>query len=200
NEISLQMERSERWYRPQLDLSTWLESTTPAGTGIVTSSIPEVWLKRKALTPDPSCDPDGDGRVYCWRRTDSGQRIFSWWTLPTSRGEMVPDSVTPHSADAEEFPSEDDFVAFLAAERISYVIFFEEMWTDSRRFASFLEEGGDVTRGGLRFTVLDEDPPMAECGYGWRLFGVHGEGSPPPTSPPQYGQGTTGPGWSGGPE
>lgn len=197
NEISLQMERSERWYRPQLDLSTWLETATPAGTGIVTSSIPEVWLKRQALTPDPTCDPDGDGRVYCWRRTDSGQRIFSWWTLPTTRGEMVPDSVTPHSAEAEEFPSEDDFVSFLAAEQISYVIFFEEMWTDSRRFASFLEEGGDVTRGGLRFTVLDKDPPMAECGYGWSLFGVHPEGSPPPASPPRYGQGVTGPGWSG---
>lgn len=196
NETTLQLERSERWYRPQLDLSTWLEEATPEDTGILTSSIPEVWLKRQNLVAEPSCDPDGDGRVYCWRRSDSGQRIYSWWTLPTSRGEMVPTQVEPGSEASEDFPSEEDFARFLAAEQIRYLIFFEEEWTDARRFAGFLEDSGDRSFGGLDFTVLDADPPMASCGYGWKLFGVSAEGSPPPPRPPAFGSGRGGRGWA----
>jgi len=196
NETDLQVERSARWYRPQLDLSTWLETETPPGTAILTSSIPEVWLKRKNLEPDPACDPDGDGRTYCWRRTDTGQKIYSWWTLPTSRGEMVPDRVVAGAEEAEEFPSEDDFLAFLLAEQIRYLMFFEEGWTDSRRFASFLESGDDLQLGGLSFKVLDGDPPISSCGYGWRLYGLSPEGSPPPRRPPEFGRGALGQGWA----
>jgi len=194
NETDLQVTRSARWYRPQLDLSTWLETQTPPGTGILTSSIPEVWLKRQHTEPDPSCD-SGNGRVYCWRRKDTGQRIFSWWTLPTSRGEMVPKQVVAGSEESEEFPSEQDFLSFLAAEEISYLIFFEEGWTDARRFASFLESGDDLEAGGLRFTVLDSDQPMASCGYGWRLYGVSSASQPPPQRPPAFGRGVLGRGW-----
>ena len=55
-----QMDRAERWYRPQLELSRWMEDTLPGGTGVLVSSIPEVWLKRQ----------------------DRGLRIYSWWLLP----------------------------------------------------------------------------------------------------------------------
>ena len=195
NETTLQIERSARWYRPQLDLSTWLETETPPGTGILTSSIPEVWLKRSDLKPEASCDPDGDGRTYCWRRTDTGQRVYSWWTLPTSRGEMVPSEVVAGSEEAESFPREEDFLLFLQREEIRYLIFFEEEWTDARRFASFLESGTDVQQGGMNFTMLDADPPMAACGYGWRLFGVSPVGEPTPPSPPSFGSGIQGKGW-----
>jgi hypothetical protein len=194
-ETELQVTRSARWYRPQLDLSTWLETATPPGTGILTSSIPEVWLKRHNTEPDPACSASGTGRVYCWRRTDTGQRIYSWWTLPTSVGEMVPNQVVAGSEESEAFPSEQDFLQFLAAEKISYLIFFEEEWTDARRFASFLEGGEDQVAGGLRFTVLDADPPMTSCGYGWHLYGVSPVDSPPPPSPPAFGQGVLGKGW-----
>jgi hypothetical protein len=110
---------------------------------------------------------------------------------------MVPDSVVAGSAESEAFPSEDDFLTFLAAEEIRYLIFFEEEWTDARRFASFLESGEDLELGGLSFTVLGSDPPMAECGYGWRLYGLSPTGSPPPPRPPAFGRGTLGQGWAG---
>ena len=115
--------------------------------------------------------------------------------MPTSVGEMVPDQVVAGSEESEAFPSEQDFLQFLAAEKISYLIFFEEEWTDARRFASFLEDGEGQVAGGLQFTVLDADPPMTSCGYGWHLYGISAVDSPPPPSPPAFGQGVRGKGW-----
>ena len=195
NETNLQMERSERWYRPQLDLSTWLEEQTPAGTGILSSTIPEVWLTRKNLAADSRCDPDGDGQVYCWRRTDTGQRLYSFWKLPTNRGAMNPSAVEAESEEAFSQPTEEDFLAFLVAQRITYLVFFEEEWTDSKDFAGFLTGGGDRSLGGLTFTQLDADHPTP-WGYGWRLYGISATGSPPPPAPPPYGRGARGRGWA----
>jgi len=45
-ETRYQMDRSERWYRPQLEHSRWVEEHAPPGTGVLTSAIPEVWLTR----------------------------------------------------------------------------------------------------------------------------------------------------------
>lgn len=59
-ETSYQHDRSARWYRPQLDLSRWMEDELPPGTGVLVSSIPEVWLKR----------------------VDSPLVVHSWWLLP----------------------------------------------------------------------------------------------------------------------
>ena len=60
NETRYQLERSEQWYRPQLDLSRWMEDNLPPETGVLVSSIPEVWLKRQ----------------------NPVLRVFSWWLLP----------------------------------------------------------------------------------------------------------------------
>ncbi len=59
-ETRYQHQRSARWYRPQLDLSRWMEDELPEGTGVLVSSIPEVWLKR----------------------VDSPLAVHSWWLLP----------------------------------------------------------------------------------------------------------------------
>jgi len=55
-ETRYQMERSSSWYRPQLELCTWIEEETPPDTGVLTGSLSEVWLKRKPL----------DLRVHAW--------------------------------------------------------------------------------------------------------------------------------------
>ncbi len=52
-ETRYQMDRSERWYRPQLEHSRWVEEHAPPGTGVLTSAIPEVWLTRVS---DPAVD------------------------------------------------------------------------------------------------------------------------------------------------
>ena len=56
SEMQYQIDRANRWYRPQLDLARWLEDELPVGSAVLTSSIPECWLKR---TP-------GDLRVFNW--------------------------------------------------------------------------------------------------------------------------------------
>lgn len=45
-ETRYQMDRSERWYRPQLEHSRWVEEHASEGAGVLTSAIPEVWLTR----------------------------------------------------------------------------------------------------------------------------------------------------------
>jgi hypothetical protein len=69
HEVRYQMARSENWYRPQLELSTWLEEETPPDTGVLVSSIPQVWLERQP----------------------SHLRVFSWWNLPDRVHGMSPD-------------------------------------------------------------------------------------------------------------
>lgn len=88
SEAQYQMDRSERWYRPQLELSRWMEETLPKGSGVLVSSIPEVWLKRQ----------DHGLRVYSWWGSEAGAMRVSpedetWVELLVERG------LTPEMAD-----------------------------------------------------------------------------------------------------
>ncbi len=69
HETRYQMTRSSSWYRPQLELSTWLEEETPPDTGVLVSSIPLVWLQRQP----------------------SDLRIYSWWNLPDLLEDPTPE-------------------------------------------------------------------------------------------------------------
>jgi len=202
-EASYQMERGERWYRPQLELSRWMEDTLPTGTGVLVSSIPEVWLKRH----------------------DRGLRVYSWWLLPEEvsvspeeellrippgtplydRYQGDPDSVPwselPAAAQALKLERVGDF---LRREHIDYVIWFQEDWTEAPRVAPFLGYQFDF-RGNLLadrqhqagpvvLTPVDRTPPIPE-GYGWILYVVTDAEDTERLVPPKFGAGEKGPGW-----
>lgn len=78
-ETRYQHGRSADWYRPQLDLSRWMEEELPAGTGVLVSSIPEVYLKR----------------------IESPLTVHSWWLLPGSLDGSDRDAFGQYLADQE---------------------------------------------------------------------------------------------------
>ncbi len=95
SETNYQMTRAERWYRPQLEMCTWLEEETPPGTGVLVSSIPEVWLKRQP--------------------TDL--RIYSWWTLPDAIRPEPPLPPLPPAEFAQFLSDEEiDYVVWFSEE------------------------------------------------------------------------------------
>jgi hypothetical protein len=151
-ETAYQHGRSADWYRPQLDLSRWMEEELPAGTGVLVSSIPEVYLKR----------------------IDSPLEVHSWWLMP---GWL-------------DGSDKDGFGTYLAEQRIDYVLWFSEEWTDSNRIAPWLREGEPVYAGPVAVSPVDR-----EDGYGWILYVVSRRGVDTPPVPPQFGQGARGRGW-----
>jgi len=95
SETTYQMDRAERWYRPQLEMSTWLEEETPPGTGVLVGSIPEVWLKR----------------------APSDLRIYSWWTLPEAVRPGSPRPPVPPAEFAQFLADEEiDYVVWFSEE------------------------------------------------------------------------------------
>jgi len=152
-EGSYQMDRADRWYRPQLEVSRWLEESAAKGSGVLVSSIPEVWLKRKP----------------------NDLRVHAWWLLP---GHL----------DGE---SPEEFATFLNTERIDYVLWFAEEWTDSNRIAPWLRTDEPMQVGPVGLSPVDREP-----GYGWILYVVTRPGAPVPAIPPPFGQGAPGRGWA----
>jgi hypothetical protein len=71
SEAGYQMDRSERWYRPQLEHARWVEDNAPTGSAVLTSAIPEVWLTRKP------------NRI----------RVFAYWKLPDEVRDVPPATV-----------------------------------------------------------------------------------------------------------
>ena len=147
-----QAERAADWYRPQLDLATWLEDNASPDAGLVVASIPEVWLQRRPST----------------------LRVTAWWVLPQElRG-----------------ASREQFGAWLERERIDYLMWFAEEWTEAPAIAPYLAAGAPVRAGGVSIEPVDR-----EDGYGWILYVVERPGSPAPPQPPAFGQGVRGAGW-----
>ena len=153
HETRYQMHRSEAWYRPQLELSRWLEAHARPGAGMILGSIPEVWVQRR----------------------DHAFRVTSWWFLPPSlRGQ--PAAAVGH---------------FFVDQRVDYVMWFAEEWTEAPAFAPWLAEGRPVQAGPARLVPVDR-----EDGYGWILYVVERPGEPAPPRPPAFGSGDVqGPGW-----
>ncbi len=46
-ETHRQWQRSEAWYRPQLELAQWIEVNIPEGTPMVLDNIPACWIRRR---------------------------------------------------------------------------------------------------------------------------------------------------------
>ena len=66
-ETERQRERSEAWYRPQLELAQWIESEVPDDMVMVLDNIPACWIRRKPTSremvswfdvPVPAGQPD----------------------------------------------------------------------------------------------------------------------------------------------
>jgi len=204
SEADYQMERAERWYRPQLELSRWMEDTLPAGTGVLVSSIPEVWLKRQ----------------------EQDLRVYSWWLLPDETRVAVEEELLriptqselynryqadPGTVAWDELPPTAQTLklnrvgAFLKRERIQYVMWFEEDWTEAPSIAPFLgyrydsegrlQPSEQHQAGPVLLTPVDRTPPLSEQGYGWILYVVTASDSSEPAIPPGFGAGAKGSGW-----
>jgi hypothetical protein len=59
-ETQRQRERSEAWYRPQLELAQWIEAHVVEGTPMVLDNIPACWIRRR----------------------EHGHRLTSWFDVP----------------------------------------------------------------------------------------------------------------------
>ena len=90
-----------------------------------------------------------DNIPACWiNRRHHERAMTSWFDVPTPPGD------------------EQAFAAWLAQERIGYVLWFVEPWTEAPLIAPFLAHG-DWAAGDVRLTVL-----RREDGYGWIFFKV----------------------------
>ena len=100
-----------------------------------------------------------DNIPACWiDRRHHGRTLHSWFDVPTGGDPAA-------------------FAAWLRQERIGWVLWFAEDWTQAPAVAPFLAPGGTWTEGGL---TLTED--RREDGYGWILFRVESAGAPAPAS------------------
>jgi 4-amino-4-deoxy-L-arabinose transferase-like glycosyltransferase len=76
NETHRQRERSEAWYRPQLNLALWIEANISPGTPMVVDNIPACWIRRRAhehnMTSwfDVPASGGSEDRFADWLRTE----------------------------------------------------------------------------------------------------------------------------------
>lgn len=91
-----------------------------------------------------------DNIPACWlNRRQNGRAMTSWFDVPTAPG------------DARAFAS------WLRAERVGWVLWFREDWTQAPVVAPFLADGGIWEHEGLRLVER-----RREDQYGWILFEV----------------------------
>jgi len=107
-----------------------------------------------------------DNIPACWiNRRPHGRTMVSWFDVPVPPGD------------------EEALAAWLVAEKIPWVLWFKEDWTQAPRVAPRLAEGGVQDLGRVRLIERSR-----EDSYGWILFEVRGEdipiyaGPPPPTA------------------
>ena len=91
-----------------------------------------------------------DNIPACWiNRRHHGRSMTSWFDVPSAPGDPVA------------------FERWLRAERIGWVLWFREDWTQAPAVAPFLADGGTWEGEGLRLVERDR-----EDGYGWIWFEV----------------------------
>ena len=71
-ETERQRERSESWYRPQLELAQWIEASVPSDAVMVLDNIPACWIRRKPTSRpmvswfDVPVEPDEPASFARW--------------------------------------------------------------------------------------------------------------------------------------
>lgn len=89
-ETSRQVDRAERWYRPQLDLAVWIEANVPPDVPLLLDQIPARWIDRRPhgreilgwadVDVSPG-DPEAFGRWLLRRRAGWVMWFREEWTL-----------------------------------------------------------------------------------------------------------------------
>jgi len=96
-----------------------------------------------------------DNIPACWiRRRPNARPITSWFDVPTDG-------------------SEAEFAAWVKRNRVEYVLWFREDWTQAPRVAPFLARGGRWTHGGVDLVETDR-----EDGYGWIFYATEATVAP----------------------
>ncbi len=142
-----QLEVSQELYAPQLDLARWIEAEVPEDHPVIVDNIPGCWLDRR----------EHDRTLWSWmdvveeiRNPDTG--VVSPW-------------------------SREDFGAWLVRERIHYVLWFQEDWTQAPVVAPWLASAQVHVLGERTLEPLRQEPR-----YGWVFYAVE------PTQDPGAGE------------
>ena len=81
-ETERQRERSEAWYRPQLELARWVESEIPEDVVMVLDNIPACWIRRRPTERkmvswfDVPVDPNRPDAFAEWVRAEGVEWIL----------------------------------------------------------------------------------------------------------------------------
>ncbi len=132
-----QLQVSEELYAPQLELARWIESEVPEDQALLVDNIPGCWLDRK----------------------EHPRTLWSWM-------DVVEELRDPESGEIHGWTTE-EFGEWLVQERIRYVLWFQEDWTQAPVVAPWLaqERVHDLGRRQLR-------PLRSEWRYGWVFYEV----------------------------
>ncbi len=132
-----QLEVSQELYAPQLDLARWIEEEVPEDRVLLVDNIPGCWIDRR----------------------EHRRRLWSWMDVVEELRDPDTGAVTPWTSD--------DFSAWLDRERIAYVLWFQEEWTQAPVVAPWLEDPRDHDLGDKTLHLLRSEP-----GYGWVFYEV----------------------------
>lgn len=130
------------------------------------------WLETHAR-PDAGMVLGSIPEVWVQRK-EHPFRVTAWWFLPRSL----------------KGSSRIQLGEFLVDQRVDYLMWFAEEWTEAPAIAPYLAAGEEVAAGDVRLVPVDR-----EDGYGWILYVVERPGAAPPPRPPAFGSGERGPGW-----
>ncbi len=132
-----QLEVSQELYAPQLELARWIEQEVPEDQPVIVDNIPGCWLDRR----------------------DHGRTLWSWMDVVEAIRDPETGQVRPWSRE--------DFGDWLVQERIHYVLWFQEDWTQAPVVAPWLAEERPHDLGARRLTPL-----RSEQRYGWVFYEV----------------------------
>ena len=106
-----------------------------------------LWVEENVVEGTPMVI---DNIPACWiRRRPNGHQMVSWFDVPVAAGDEI------------------GFAQWIHDEKIRWVMWFREDWTQAPRIAPFLAKGGTWKKGGVTLVQRDH-----EDGYGWIWFEV----------------------------
>jgi hypothetical protein len=132
-----QLEESEALYRPQLDLAKWIEENVSEDKPVIVDNIPGCWLDRRSH-----------------ERT-----LWSWMDVVEEIRDANTGMISPWTRA--------EFGSWLARERIHYVLWFQEEWTQAPVVAPWLVQEQVHDLG-----VRQLQPLRSEWRYGWVFYEV----------------------------